>query len=77
MADIWGVRLGTIIDSSDACTRPVERWDCWLSVGGDALDGGMSGSPILMDGKAIAVVSTDERNPVLRDCLPAWFLRRR
>jgi hypothetical protein len=59
-------------------TRPVLRHDDLLSVGGGALDGGMSGSPILsMDGKAIAVVSTDQRNPVLRDCLPARFFRRR
>jgi hypothetical protein len=65
------------LDGEKWITRPVLRWNCWLSVGGGALDNGMSGSPILsMDGKAIAVVSTDERNPVLRDCLPAWFIRR-
>jgi hypothetical protein len=39
---------------------------------------GMSGSPILsMDGKAIAVVSTDIWSPPLSDTLPAWFFRRR
>jgi hypothetical protein len=40
------------------------------------LQGGMSGSPILsMDGKAIAVVSTDDWSPLLRSALPAWFFR--
>jgi hypothetical protein len=40
--------------------------------------GGMSGSPIVsMDGKAIGLMSTGGHNPVLRDCLPSWFFRRR
>jgi hypothetical protein len=59
-------------------SRPVLRRNSWLTVEGGELAGGMSGSPILsMDGKAIAVVSTDERNPVLKDCLPSWLFRRR
>jgi hypothetical protein len=38
---------------------------------------GMSGSPIVAtDGKAIGLVSTGVRNPVLHYCLPAWFFRR-
>lgn len=55
---------------------PVQRHRSGLSVENGTLAGGMSGSPILWDGKAIAVVSTDTYNPVLRDCLPAWFFRR-
>jgi hypothetical protein len=37
---------------------------------------GMSGSPIMMTDRVIGLISTDILNPVLKDCLPAWFLRR-
>jgi hypothetical protein len=56
--------------------RPVLRRNGWLSVESGALVSGMSGSPIVMDGKAIALCSVTDQNPVLRDCLPAWFFRR-
>jgi hypothetical protein len=37
---------------------------------------GMSGSPILsMDGRAIGLISTGDRGPVLSENLPAWFFR--
>jgi hypothetical protein len=57
----------------------IERWGQGLSVENDkkVVVGGMSGSPILSrDGRAIGLVSTGGLNPVLRDCLPAWFFRR-
>jgi hypothetical protein len=58
------------------CT--VKRWGIFLSVVEEELIlGGMSGSAILMDGKAIGAISTNKKsNPVIRDCLPAWFFRR-
>lgn len=57
--------------------RPVVRHRHTLAVE-NGIASGMSGSPILsMDGKAIAVVSADQVNPVLRDCLRAWLSRRR
>ena len=41
------------------------------------VDWGMSGSPIVsMAGKVIALISTDRKNPVLKDTLPSWFFRR-
>jgi hypothetical protein len=57
----------------------IERRGKCLSVENDdnLFVGGMSGSPILLrDGRAIGLVSTGGLNPVLRDCLPAWFFRR-
>jgi hypothetical protein len=57
----------------------------WLQTGGDVFGGhriepGMSGSPIVMDDKAIALVSSDGKCPVLTDAtrsFPAVDLRKR
>ena len=56
----------------------VTRVGTWLYVDEEELiEPGMSGSPIVsMDGRAIGLMSTGRRNPVLRDDLPAWFFRR-
>jgi hypothetical protein len=55
----------------------VERRGPGLAVVEESLvASGTSGSPIMMADRAIALVSTDMLNPVLKDCLPAWFLRR-
>jgi hypothetical protein len=50
-------------------------WPWALAVKGKGrIVSGMSGSPILsVDGKAMGLISTDELNPVLTDCLPARF----
>jgi hypothetical protein len=54
----------------------VKRWGMWLSVEDESLvKAGMSGSPIVCNGRAIWVISTGGHNPVLVDTLPARFLR--
>jgi hypothetical protein len=54
----------------------VVRYGRGLSVVNDDLvRSGMSGSPIVMADQAIGLISTGRLNPVLKDCLPAWFLR--
>jgi hypothetical protein len=54
----------------------VERGERWLSVVEEGLvASGVSGSPIVMADRAIGLISTGGLNPVLKDCLPAWFFR--
>ncbi len=57
----------------------VTRIGTWLHVEErEIIKPGMSGSPIInMDRRAIGLISTGPRNPVLRDNLPAWFFRRK
>jgi hypothetical protein len=49
----------------------------WLSVEpGGLLDGGMSGSPIIRpDGAAMALVSTNDGGPIIREMLPVYMTR--
>ncbi len=56
----------------------VTRMGTWLQVEeGELIEPGMSGSPIVsIYRRAIGLMSTGGRNPVLRDTLPAWFFRR-
>jgi Trypsin-like peptidase domain len=58
----------------------IERWHRqrrFLFVKDEALvRSGMSGSPVLSkDGKAIAILSTNNQCPVITECLPQWLLR--
>jgi hypothetical protein len=79
-ADTAGLGPAFVLSLEDewtACT--VQRWRRTLVVNEeDLIVGGMSGSPIVAaNGKAIGVVSTGGGpNPVLVDCLPAWFFRK-
>jgi hypothetical protein len=54
------------------------RHGIWLSFEPDRfVVGGMSGSPIIdHTGAAVGVLSTGIVNPVIADCVPAWFLRK-
>jgi hypothetical protein len=47
----------------------------WIEEG-EAVQGGMSGSPVVADGAVIGIISTGGGpNPYLADTLPAWILR--
>jgi hypothetical protein len=82
-----GIRYPTSTPTSTPCTTRMlfldgqwrelqtQRLGCWLNVD-EPLAGGMSGSPILdAKGRAIGVVSTEQMNPVIVDCLPLQLLR--
>ena len=56
-------------------TVAVSRYNGMLAIE-KGIVGGMSGSPIISDGRAIAVVSTDLANPILAEALPVRILRR-
>jgi hypothetical protein len=54
----------------------VARRRNWLSIEPKELvQSGMSGSPIMLAGAAIGLVSTDAKSPVLIDNLPTWLVR--
>ncbi|MPZ58730.1 MAG: hypothetical protein GEU91_20005, partial [Rhizobiales bacterium] len=52
---------------------PVSHGARWVGASGEV--SGMSGSPIVTRGGAIAIVSTNALNPRLASCLPGWLLK--
>jgi hypothetical protein len=77
------LREPVIITAAHCLPHFPPAWTCrgsHLSVDQDEqlVVGGMSGSPIVSpDGRAIGVISSRWHNPVIKESLPARFLRRR
>jgi hypothetical protein len=67
------------LDATKWIKCSVMRRGPWLEIAQEGIiANGMSGSPIVsMDGRAIGVVSTGIANPVIKESLPARFLRYR